>query len=303
MWRSLTFFRGIFLFWATLTIMRGIAFGQFRSNKSSVLLEATLTNAAGDPVLDTSDQQLTVYENGQPQRIESITRDQGPISLGIVVDQSTACPLIREQIRSSALTLIEGLTEADDLFLTGSTANALESVPSTENMHIVPDFLDQHPWNVNPNKEHYLQSTLNKFRERSTSKKHVFVYITSDEEAVEKAKAIRSILPDLPSVNVLVYVIAIRQHRPRSGEKAWELILNRFTKDSGGQAYFPEAQFGTVDQSAKAILRVIRNQFAILYTPQGPLDGTYRLVEVHVENPRVILVRTRKGYYASATPL
>jgi len=99
--------------------------------------------------------------------------------------------------------------------------------------------------------------------------------------------------------DVLIYTVGLfSDEGPREAEKARN-ALETLARATGGQNYFPK-DVSEVDQIAPQIAHEIRNQYSLSYTPTNQeLDGSFRQIRVVVDSPKVALVRTRTGYYAT----
>jgi Ca-activated chloride channel family protein len=76
-------------------------------------------------------------------------------------------------------------------------------------------------------------------------------------------------------------------------------VLQQFTDASGGRTFFPYK----VDDLAQSFVDIgteLRSQYFIAYSPTNPLsNGQYRKIEVDAGR-KGLIVRTKKGYYATA---
>ena len=83
-----------------------------------------------------------------------------------------------------------------------------------------------------------------------------------------------------------------------SGDK----VLEQFANESGGRVFFPY-RIEDLAQSFVDIGAELRSQYFIAYTPaNAPSNGHYRKIEVQTDR-KGLIVRARKGYYATATPV
>jgi VWFA-related protein len=81
-------------------------------------------------------------------------------------------------------------------------------------------------------------------------------------------------------------------------------VLNRFARETGGKAYFPESS-REIPSICEEIARDIRNQYTLAYVPTiAAQDGSYRAIEVKASAPGHgrLSVRTRPGYFVSSAP-
>jgi len=74
--------------------------------------------------------------------------------------------------------------------------------------------------------------------------------------------------------------------------------LKTFSKETGGQAYFPRFQ-GESPQIFQEIHQALRNQYVITYAPANKAhDGTFRKIKVELVNPATnepLPVKDEKG--------
>jgi VWFA-related protein len=78
-------------------------------------------------------------------------------------------------------------------------------------------------------------------------------------------------------------------------------VLEQFADQSGGRVFYPYK----VDDLAQSFVDIgdeLRSQYFIAYSPNNPqASGQYRKIQVDIDR-KGLVVRTRKGYYATATP-
>jgi VWFA-related protein len=96
--------------------------------------------------------------------------------------------------------------------------------------------------------------------------------------------------------DTVIYAISTNITRD---EKDGDKVLKYLTEETGGQAFFP-FRVEDLDQSFENIANELRHQYNIFFTP-NPLktDGLYHPVMVQVKARKDLIVRARKGYYAT----
>jgi Ca-activated chloride channel family protein len=78
-------------------------------------------------------------------------------------------------------------------------------------------------------------------------------------------------------------------------------VLEQLATETGGRAFFPY-RIDDLGQSFLDIGDELRHQYALAYSPPGRTpDGKYHTIRIQVDRKDVI-IRARKGYYATATP-
>jgi Ca-activated chloride channel family protein len=87
-----------------------------------------------------------------------------------------------------------------------------------------------------------------------------------------------------------------RKYEYTDGDK----ILLTLSDQTGGRTFFPYK----VEDLGESFIQIgteLRSQYFIAYSPNAEPDGKYRKIDVQVDR-KGLIVRTRKGYYATAPP-
>ena len=80
-----------------------IAQPAFRVETRIVVLYATVHNNHGELITNLDRSAFTVYENGKRQGITVFSRDDSPVSLGLLIDNSGSMREMRSQVEAAAL--------------------------------------------------------------------------------------------------------------------------------------------------------------------------------------------------------
>ena len=89
----------------------------FRTDLRLVDLHATVVDKAGHLVLNLPQSAFTVYENGVKQEITTFRREDVPVSLGLVIDNSASMHDKRAKVGSAALALVKASNLEDEVFI------------------------------------------------------------------------------------------------------------------------------------------------------------------------------------------
>ena len=96
--------------------------------------------------------------------------------------------------------------------------------------------------------------------------------------------------------DTVLYTISTNiTHIETDGDK----VMRYFASETGGASFFP-FQASDLNQSFENIANELRHQYNLFYRPE-PLknDGLYHHVQIKVKKRRDLVIRARKGYYAS----
>jgi Ca-activated chloride channel family protein len=97
--------------------------------------------------------------------------------------------------------------------------------------------------------------------------------------------------------NAIVYTISANNTKAETnGDKA----LRFFAQETGGQAFDPQ-EAEDLGQPFENIANELRHQYRLIYRPQSSkADGLFHPVEIRLKGHKDLVVRARRGYYASA---
>src|SRR5260370_17120055 len=89
----------------------------FRTDTRLVDRHATVVDKEGDLVLELPQSAFTIYENGVKQEIKMFRREDVPVSLGLIIDNSASMHDKRAKVASAALALVSASNPEDEVFI------------------------------------------------------------------------------------------------------------------------------------------------------------------------------------------
>lgn len=103
----------------------------FHAETRLVVLQATVKNSQGALVTSLDRGAFTVYENGRRQTISLFRRDDVPVSLGLVIDNSGSMRSLRANVEAAALAFVRASNPMDDVFVLNFADKPRIDVPFT----------------------------------------------------------------------------------------------------------------------------------------------------------------------------
>ena len=281
----------------------------FRSDSRLVVLHATVVDRKGQLLTDLKKDAFKVFENGVEQQLKIFKREDVPVTLGLVVDNSGSMKLKRKKVESAALALVKASNPRDEIFIVNFNDVGYLDVPLTSNMSKMEEGLARIDSRGGTAMRDALALSMEYIKEKGKNDKKVLLIITDgDDTASSPENTVEKTLVKAQKSDVLMFAIGLLNEESKRDAKRAERVLNALAKQSGGVAHFPAA----VDDVEKVALQVaheVRNQYILAYTPTKPDDGTFRKVTVTAKGTGSPVVRTRSGYFAgtatqekSATP-
>jgi VWFA-related protein len=145
-----------------------------------------------------------------------------------------------------------------------------------------------------------LSMSIDHLVEKGKKDKKVLLVVTDGNDNTS-GTTLEKLVHKAQQTEVLIYTVGLLNEEQKRERKRAKRALSSLTTASGGLAYYPE-ELSEVEQIAIKVAHEIRNQYVIAYSPTSPaLDGTYRQIRVEVKGRGKPQVRTRSGYYASAS--
>jgi len=270
----------------------------FRSQVNEVTLSATVLDARKHLVTNLNTANFAVYEDNQPQQITSFRREDIPVSIGIVVDNSGSMRTKRAAVTKAVLNLIQASNPQDEVFVVNFNDDPYLDQDFTNKVDPLREALDRVDSRGGTALYDAVIASADHLAKGAKKEKKVLLVVTDgvDNESRESLEsAIRKVQDDNGPT---IYTIGILGDEP--GIKRAKRALQSLSDQTGGVAFFPK-DLVEVDEISQEVARDIRNQYSITYKPTNPRsNGGYRKVKVEARAPgyKDLQVRTRDGYFA-----
>lgn len=273
----------------------------FRTESRLVVLHATAEDKDGHLMMDLPQSSFQVYENGIRQKIKSFRREDVPVSVGLIIDNSASMADKRARVAAAALALVRLSNPEDEVFIVNFDANPTLDVDFTSD----PTRLQKGLGRINSRGETAMRDAvrmgIEHLRGRNQKEKKALIVVTDGADN-SSLSSLEAVVRAAQQNEVLIYPVGLLgDDSPHEAERA-RRALDVLAQSTGGQAYYP-ADVSEIDRVAPQIAREMRNQYIVTYIPANQaLDGEFRQIRVLVDAPGVAHVRTRSGYYATPDP-
>lgn len=270
----------------------------FRSDTRLVVLHASVVDKNGNLVTDLPKEAFTVYENDAKQEIKLFRREDVPVSLGLIIDNSGSMRDKRQKVEAAALTLVEKSNSQDEIFIVNFNDEAYLDADFTSDIKRLEDGLTRIDSRGGTAMRDALSMSIDHLAEKAKKDKKVLLVVTDGNDNTSEM-TLEKLVQKAQQSEVLIYAIGLLNEEQKRERKRAKRALDALTETSGGLAHYPEGM-AEVEQIAVQVAHEIRNQYVIAYTPRiQELDGTFRRIRVDVKGRNRPQVRTRSGYYAS----
>ncbi|MBZ5582628.1 MAG: VWA domain-containing protein [Acidobacteriia bacterium] len=273
----------------------------FRAETRLVVCHTTVVDKNGRLVTDLPKEAFTVYENGEKQAIKVFRREDIPVSIGLVIDNSGSMRDKRARVEAAALALVKDSNPDDEVFIVNFNDDAVLRTPPgkyfTSDIHEMEELLKGLDSKGGTAMRDAIRLSIDHVKERGHKDKRVLVMVTDGNDN-ESLITLENLVRAAQQSDVLIYCVGLLgDEAPGEASKA-RRALNELAAETGGEVFFPK-DVSDVDRIAHQVARDLRNQYTIEYTPTNTaMDGTFREIKIAVNSPD-LTVRTRKGYYAT----
>jgi Ca-activated chloride channel homolog len=273
----------------------------FRAEARLVVLHATVKNTQGEIVTDLEQRAFTVYENGKPQPISVFRRDDIPVSIGIVIDNSGSMRAVRANVEAAAVAFVRASNALDDAFVVNFADKARVDVPLTRDVGVLEAGIARVDSIGGTAMRDAVLLAERYLRQHASHDRQVLLLITDGNDNASTA-SMEQLRRTVERSEIAVFGVGLFRDDDAPVAARGRHELDHLTELTGGMAYYPSA----VDQIHSVVLdiaRQIRNQYTIAYAPLNQaLDGSYRTVRLKVAGPERLSVQTRRGYWATPKP-
>ena len=267
----------------------------FRKQVQEVVLHATVVDDTGRLVMGLDRNAFSIYQNGQAEAITSFRREDVPVAIGIVIDNSGSMRDKRAKVNQAVVNLVRASNSQDEVFVVNFSQTPYLDQDFTSDMKLLQTALHQVSSKGSTALYDAVVASNVHLRNNQRLDKKVLLLITDGQDNMSR-ETLQDALRKLQSnKGATLYAIGLTNAgMTRSGREA----LQSLATSTGGAAYFPQS-LDEVDSITRSIAHDIRSQYTLAYNP-GPNIGTgYQRIRVDVRGPAHthLTVRTRTGYY------
>src|SRR5215831_9077449 len=272
---------------------------KYTVRSDEVTLQATVIDQKHHLVTTLAPANFVIYEDGQPQPITSFKREDIPVSIGIVVDNSGSMRTKRNAVTKAVINLVQASNPKDEVFIVNFNDEPWLDQDFTNNIPLMREALDRVDSRGGTALYDAVMASADHLAKGAQREKKVLLVITDGDDN-ESRESLEQAVRSVQSENgPTIYAIGILS--PEDRQRTAKRALEALSLQTGGVAFFPK-NIEEVDEISQEVAHDIRNQYSITYKPTNPRsNGGYRSVKVtaHAPGYHDLVVRTRSGYFAS----
>jgi Ca-activated chloride channel homolog len=278
---------------------------KIRVDVNLVVLHTTVLDDRGRFADGLKEENFRVLEDKGEQKLAIFKREDIPVSMGLVIDNSGSMRDKRPRVNAAALTLVEASNPQDEAFVVNFNDDFYLDLDKDFSSSIpeLKEALERIDSRGSTALYDAVIGSLDHVRKGKKDKK-VLLVVTDGEDNTSH-NSLEKTIREIQKTDTVIYTIGLLGEESKKNAKRAKRALEEIAKASGGLAFFPE-NVSDVKDICENVAHDIRNQYTLAYYPTNTKrDGTFRTVQVDIIPPRgrgKLTARTRNGYYAPGGP-
>jgi len=246
-----------------------------------------------------------VFEDKVEQKLSVFKREDVPVSMGLVIDNSGSMRDKRPRVNEAAITLVQASNPQDEAFVVNFNDDFYLDLDKdfTSSIPELKEALERIDSRGSTALYDAIIGSIDHLKKASKDKR-VLLVVTDGEDNTSR-NSLEKTIREIQKTDTVIYTIGLLSQENGRAKKKARKALEDIAKASGGLSYFPE-NVEDVHNICEQVAHDIRNQYILAYYPtNNKRDGTFRSVTVEVIPPRGrgrLVARTRNGYYAPNAP-
>jgi len=242
-----------------------------------------------------------IFEDKVEQKLSVFKREDVPVSMGLVIDNSGSMRDKRPRVNEAAITLVQASNPQDEAFVVNFNDDFYLDLDKdfTNSIPELKEALERIDARGSTALYDAIIGSMDHLKKASKDK-HVLLVVTDGEDNTSH-NSLEKTIREIQKTDTVIYTIGLLSQENGRAKKKARKALEDIAKASGGLSYFPE-NVEDVHTICEQVAHDIRNQYILAYYPSNTKrDGSFRAVTVEVIPPRGrgrLVARTRNGYYA-----
>ncbi|MEO8596797.1 MAG: VWA domain-containing protein [Candidatus Solibacter sp.] len=268
-----------------------------RVDSRMVLLPVTVTDRNGKTITDLRREQFQILDDSRPVEIVSFTREEAPVSLGIVLDLSGSMQGKRNHAIHALREILKRTGPDDEAFLVTFAETPEMRVEFTRDVNSVVDPL---LFAGTKGATALVDAVYMGLHEMKNARNPRRVLIVISDGGDNNSRYTEGELTSLAlESDTQVYSVSIHEAAMNIQERAGVFLLSKLSETTGGLQFVVRDRRDLPEIGAK-LATAINNLYVLGYRPpEGFLSGKWRSVKIKLDNstgPK-LRVTARTGYY------
>ncbi len=261
-----------------------------------VLVPVTVVDRNGRPAVDLEREHFSVSEDSQPREIASLTREEAPVALGLVVDLSGSMNGKLKQAIAATRAIAELADSADEVFLMTFGDRPEMRVGFARGAGRIAYGLVGAQANGDTALIDAVYQALHEVRASSHRRRVLAVISDGGDNASRYSQAELKRLA--LEADVQIYGISIVESARDRDQRRGAFLLEELAEITGG-LHFTIRNRADLPPMAERLARAMKDVYTIAYKPGEGSPGKWRRIRISVTppTPERLKVYARSGYF------
>src|SRR3954451_2741261 len=214
----------------------------FRADARLVVLHASVVDKSGHLVTTLPKTAFKVFENNVEQPIHTFRREDVPVSMGLVIDNSGSMRDKRKRVEAAALAAVKGSNPRDEVMVVNFNDEAFDdSNGFTSDIRRLDEALTKIDSRGGTAMRDALNMTVTELKKKGKHDKKVILVVTDGNDTASTQATLETLVQRAHDEGVLLYFIGLLNEEDKAEAKKAKRAMEALAKASGGSAVFPEA--------------------------------------------------------------
>ncbi|HLY99894.1 MAG TPA: VWA domain-containing protein [Candidatus Angelobacter sp.] len=267
------------------------------TESAQVTVTVTVTDHAHHPVADLKAENFTLYEDGQPHPINSVTFGDVPACIGLLVDRSNSMRPQVAAINKAIMDLVRASNSGDQFFVVSFTEVAHLDKEFTQDQSLIEQALARSAAGGATALYDAVIASATYLANARGCKRRILV-IMSDGNDNQSRKTSRETISYIQKLgNPAIYAIGVRDESRSSSALQGPNILEKLADQTGGEA-FSDISVKDLGKLALKVAEEIRNTYTFTYVPVHPQPDVISKIklEAHADGYKHLTTRVNVAF-------
>jgi len=273
-----------------------------RKNVDLVLVPVTVTDPMQRFVTGLSQDNFQVFENKKQQEIKHFSREDSPVSLGIILDISRSMTDKVERMREVVKQFCETANLQDEFFMITFADKPQLVHDFTDSSQVIEEQLVLPAPKGRTALLDALYMGIRKMRDAKYSRKALLIISDGGDNHSRYSEG--EVKSAAKESDVMIYAVGtFDRHVPTEEERLGPSLLTDLAQTTAGRAFIL-TDLREMPVMARRIAVELRTQYVLAYRPDTPShDGKWHKIIVKLKLPKklpYLQARAKKGYFAES---
>lgn len=251
-------------------------------NDRMVLVNVRVTDKHKRPITNISKERFQLSEDGVAQKIEIFEGNQGPVTYGLVIDNSGSLRSQFPDVVLAGMRIVNSNTFEDQAFIVrfvgSDRLEVMQECTSDKKLLIsgLQSMYVEFGQTALIDALYLAAEKLAKLKINPYKPQRKALIVVTDGEDRQSLYKANQLFTLLAPTDIQVFVIGLTSEvEPKTRDRAIDFI-NRLAMETGGRAFFPNSAVD-LDLVSEAVINHIRTQYSIGYVPANAPNEFHKM--------------------------